>query len=410
MRFGRIFVMAPPILRKLRLTDTSVKKLPIGRSWDTEIGGFGVKLYPSGKAQFILRYRSRDKRQREFRIGQVGVIEVDEARRKARVLLGKISEGHDPAWERKLQLTEARLFDDVIDRYLSWASDHHKSSSFQEVGRFCRLHIRPQFGGFLVTDLTRGRVQQAYDKLKQAPHFRAKIITWSRTIWSWGEKRELVGEGRNPFAIQIRVSKPRRDRVLSTDEYRRLWEAIERHRYRGTIRNVSLWAIEFLLLCPMRKSEAFQLRWEYVDLTAQTIRVIQHKTDRRDGPLAIHISPPLEALLQRIPRCCEWVFPAPDSSTGHIRSVDGAWRLVRREANLHSGEKRATLHDLRRSWNSVGATLGYGPEFMGKVLGNSAKVNELHYWHPATDLTRKITFSVADTIAGFGRLQRDTDT
>ena len=59
--------MAPPILRKVRLTDATVKKLPPGRSWDTEIGGFGVKVYPSGKAQFILRYRSRDRKQRERR-------------------------------------------------------------------------------------------------------------------------------------------------------------------------------------------------------------------------------------------------------------------------------------------------------------------------------------------------------
>ncbi len=401
--------MAPPVLRKFRLNDASVKKLPIGRSWDTEIGGFGVKVYTSGKAQFILRYRSRDKKQREFRVGQVGVIDVNEAKRKARVLLGKISEGRDPAWERKLEAADVRLFNDVIDRYLAWASDHHKRSSYQEVNRFCRLHIRQRFGLARVSHLTRGHVQQVYDRLKQAPHFRAKIITWSRTIWSWGEKRDLVGEGRNPFAIEMRVSKPRRDRVLSPNEYRCLWEAIESHRYRGAIRNVSLWVIEFLLLSPLRKSEAFQLRWEHIDLTTGTIRVVQHKTDRRDGPLELHISPPLAVFLLRIPRSSEWVFPAPDSKTGHIESVDGAWRMVRREANLHAGERRVTLHDLRRSWNSVGATLGYGPEFMGKVLGNSARVNELHYWHPAADLTREITYRVADTIAGFRRLQSDPE-
>jgi integrase len=391
--------MAPPVLRKIRLTDASVKKLPVGRSWDTEIGGFGIKVYPSGKAQFILRYRSRDKKQREFRIGQIGIIEVDEARRKARVLLGKINEGRDPAWERKLHLAEARTFDDVIDKYLLWASNHHKISSFKEVNRFCRLHIRPQFGGFCVADLTRGRVQQIYDKFKQAPHFRAKIIAWSRSIWSWGERRDLVGEGRNPFVIEIRVPKPRRDRVLALDEYHRIWKAIEHHRCRGAIRNVSLWAIEFLVLCPIRKSEAFRLRWEHIDLAAGIIRVVQHKTDHRDGPLDVHISPPLNELLRRIPHCCEWVFPAPDSSSGHISSVDGAWLLIRREAKLCIGEKRVTLHDLRRSWNSVGATLGYGPEFMGRVLGNSTQVNKRHYWHPSPDLRRDITYKIADAVA-----------
>jgi integrase len=315
------------------------------------------------------------------------------------VLLGKINEGRDPAWERKLHLAEARTFDDLIDKYLLWASDHHKSTSFEEVSRFCRLHIRQQFGGFCIADLTRGRVQQTYDKLRHAPHFRAKIVAWSRTIWSWGERRDLVGEGRNPFVIKVRVPKPRRNRVLLPDEYHRIWEAVERHRYRGAIRNVSLLAIEFLLLSPIRKSEAFRLRWEHVDLAKGIIRLVQHKTDRRDGPLEVHISPPLRALLRRIPRCCEWIFPAPDSRTGHISSVDGAWRLIRREASLHTEEKRVTLHDLRRSWNSVGATLGYGPELMGRVLGNTARVNELHYWHPTADATREITNRVADTIA-----------
>jgi hypothetical protein len=58
--------MAPPVKRKLRLSDAAVKKLPPGRSWDTEIGGFGIKVYPTGKLQFVLRYRSREKKQREF--------------------------------------------------------------------------------------------------------------------------------------------------------------------------------------------------------------------------------------------------------------------------------------------------------------------------------------------------------
>src|SRR5687767_11820161 len=119
--------MAPPILRKVRLTDVSVKKLPAGRTWDTEIGGFGVKVYPSGKAQFILRYRSRDRKQREFRIGQVGIIDADEARRKARVLLGRINEGRDPARERRLELIRSATFNEVIDRYLAWAANHHKA-------------------------------------------------------------------------------------------------------------------------------------------------------------------------------------------------------------------------------------------------------------------------------------------
>ena len=392
--------MAPPVNRKLRLTDTALRKLSSGRAWDTDIGGFGVKVYPSGKVQFILRYRSRDKRQREFRIGQFGVIDGEEARRRAKVLLGKVCEGHDPALDRRTQLSSTRTFDEVIDRYLAWAATNHKPTSLAEVSRYIRLHIRPRFGASRVADLTTGGVQQVYDRIKHGPHFRAKIITWSRTIWAWGEKRDLVGTGRNPFMIDLGVRKARRSRVLCPEEYQRLWSAIESHRHRGAIRNVSLWVIEFLMLSPIRKTEAFRLRWENVDLEARVIRLAEHKTDSRDGTLTVYISEPLATLLGRIPRSCEWVFPAPDAPSGHVMSVDKAWSLIRRRAGLDKGDRRATLHDLRRSWNSVGATLGYGPEAMGKVLGNSTRVNEAHYWHLASEIKREITHKIADRILG----------
>ena len=394
--------MAPPVRRKIRLTDQSVKKLPVGRSWDAEIGGFGVKVYATGKVQFILRYRSPDRKQREFRLGQFGVIGADEARRKAKILIGKIGEGRDPAWERKLGLAAARTFNDVIDKYLDWATGHHKETSLTEVRRYCRLHIRPRFGGFTVSNLTRGSVQQVYDKIEQAPHFRAKIIAWARSIWTWAEKRDLVGDFRNPFVIDVGVPKARRARVLAPQEYQRLWQAIEVHRYRGTIRNVSLWAIEFLVLSPLRKTEVFRLRWENVDLDRKIIRVVEHKTNHREDALEVHISPPLERLFRRIPKSNEWVFPTPDSESGHVMSVDRAWSLIRKDAGLLDREKRVTLHDLRRSWNSVGAMLGYGPNFMGKVLGNSARVNERHYWHLQEGQRREITLRVAEVIAAYG--------
>jgi len=164
----------------------------------------------------------------------------------------------------------------VIDRYLAWAKERHKQTSFQEVSRYCRLHIRPQFGGSRVAELTRGFVQQVYDRLRHAPQVRAKIVTWSRAIWAWAEKRDLVGDGRNPFVIETGVQKPRRERVLSPEEYQRLWRALDRHRYRGTIPNASLWAIEFLILSPLRKTEAFRLRWENVDLDHHVIQVEEH--------------------------------------------------------------------------------------------------------------------------------------
>ncbi|WP_460452589.1 tyrosine-type recombinase/integrase, partial [Alsobacter sp. SYSU BS001988] len=390
--------------RRFKLTDTAIRKLPTGRSWDTLLGGFGVVVYPSGKVQFILRYRSRDKRQREFRLGALGVINADEARRRARVFLGQISEGRDPAQERQRRRADTRTFDEVIDRYLAWAEDHHKPGSFKEVSRFARLHIRRHFGSMRLSELTRGHVQQVFDRGRNTSNFKVKMISWARAIWGWGERREMVGDGKNPFVIETGTPRPRRGRVLAPDEYCRLWLAIESHRHQGAIRNVALWAIEFLMLAPLRKSEALRLRWESVYLERRMILLTEHKTDHMDGAISIHISDPLAKLIARMPCASKWLFPTPASASGHIESVDAAWHLIRREAGLDQGRDRVTLHDLRRSWNSVGAALGYSPAAMGKVLGNSPQVNEAHYWHLPSTLKREIADRVGEAVANFATL------
>jgi len=393
--------MAPPINRKLRLTDNAVKKLPEGRSWDKDINGFGVKVYPTGKRQFILRYRTPEKKQREFRIGQFGIISADEARQKAKILIGKINEGADPQWERKVGLAEAKDFNSIIDKYLEYALEHHKPTSLREVQNYCRLHIRKHFGDLPCQKISKGYVQRIFDGLKQAPHYRSKIIQWSRIIWSWAEQRELVGEQRNPFTIETRVPKPKRSRILSPDEYSRLWQAIEKYRYKGVIPKISLYAIEMLILTPLRKNECFQLEWTNVDFDTKTILVTAHKTDRYSQAIELTITAPLLDLLTRMPKSNKWLFPAPDSKSGHLEYIDNSWTRIRKEADLYELKSRITLHDLRRSWNSVGASLGYDPAVMGKIIGNSARVNSEHYWHIQDNIKETVSSNIAEKISNF---------
>ena len=69
-------------------------------AWDQELRGFGVQVMPSGLKSFILQYRNGEKRSRRIVIGRYGVMTVEEARKEARVLLGKIAKGVDPADEK----------------------------------------------------------------------------------------------------------------------------------------------------------------------------------------------------------------------------------------------------------------------------------------------------------------------
>src|SRR5579872_254939 len=69
--------------------------------WDTELKGFGLRVETSGTKTYILRYRPRGfgpgAPKRFVVIGRHGPMAPDEARGRAKALLGSVAIGEDPA-------------------------------------------------------------------------------------------------------------------------------------------------------------------------------------------------------------------------------------------------------------------------------------------------------------------------
>ena len=83
--------------------------------WDHDLPGFGVRVFPSGRRSFILRYRLPGSRQKETAtIGTYGQITLTQARTRAKALLQRVRLGGDPQAERKAraeaEMKEIRRF------------------------------------------------------------------------------------------------------------------------------------------------------------------------------------------------------------------------------------------------------------------------------------------------------------
>lgn len=80
---------------------------------EQRLSGFGLRVETSGAKTFIVRYRAegdgRSAAQRFVTVGRYGVLPPEQARKQAKLLLGGVAKGEDPADERRAKRREMKI-------------------------------------------------------------------------------------------------------------------------------------------------------------------------------------------------------------------------------------------------------------------------------------------------------------
>ena len=90
-------------------------------AWDDTVSGFGVRVRPTGAKSYVVVYRAgagRGAPVRRYTIAAVGKITPELARARAKVVLGAVAHGHDPA-NRKTAERGTPTVAELADRFMA---------------------------------------------------------------------------------------------------------------------------------------------------------------------------------------------------------------------------------------------------------------------------------------------------
>ena len=111
-------------VRKKTLSNRAVAALTVERDtvfWDRDLTGFGVRVYPSGGKVYVAQARERtsDRLPKRVTVGRHGVLNADEARQRAALIIARIRAGEDPVpLPLAVRLNGGPTVADLAERYL----------------------------------------------------------------------------------------------------------------------------------------------------------------------------------------------------------------------------------------------------------------------------------------------------
>jgi integrase len=356
--------------------------------WDDALAGFGVTAYPKGKKVYVVQYRQAG-RSRRSAIGDHGRLTPEEARSEAKKLLGSVEKGEDPIATRQAE-RRVQNFSEIATEFLSQHSKAKRKPRTHEGYKILvERHIKPFIGRIRISELRRADISGMHARMSSTPGAANRAVSLVSAIWNWAATRDLVSFGENPAKGVTRYPESAKERFLSSDEFRRLGEALAKGETKGlpyqvdeqgpkakhapkpenrkrVIDPYASAAIRLLILTGARLREILHARWENVDFERGILFLSGSKTGRKP----IYLGSATLLILTNLPRVSGSPYVIAGATPDKPRSdLKNPWRAITKAAALEG----LRIHDLRHSFASVGAGASLGLPIIGKLLESVRK-------------------------------------
>ena len=351
--------------RRKTLTDTMVRKLKPGPKRvilpDPELRGHYVRITPTGAKSFVAVARDPTGKQIWATLGGADLLNVDDAREKAREAIKRIKAGLS-AFEPPP--VEPDSFGAVAENYLTRHVRANGLRSEDEIERILQNQVYPMWKDRALEDIRRGDVARLLDTVQDAsgPSAADHVLAVVRGVMNWHESRS--DDYTSPIARNMRrtdAKARKRARILDDDELRTVWAVAEGNGTFGAI-------VRLLLLTAQRREKVAAMK--FADVTIDGVWNIPTEDREKGNGGTLMLPEAALAIIQGQKRIGDNPYVFAGRGAGHFNGFSPCKRAFdEKVGNL----PRWTLHDLRRTARSLISRAGVRPDIAERVMGHAIK-------------------------------------
>jgi integrase len=366
------------------LTDLQIKKF-VPRNTRFEVSdskGLYIRVTPNGTKSWVFRYQFNGM-PRRMTFGNYPGITLADARTRHGEALQELQRGIDPglkAREEKAKLKAAPTFQDLLDEF--WTLELSGQPSGAARKRLIEKDVLKYWGKRKVTSITRRDAVLLLDRVRlRAPVGANRLQGLLVRMFNFASERGIIEH--SPLAGMRRTKEKARARVLTDDEIKLLWEALDLERKDIDIFRPTKLALKVILLTGQRPGEVSSMKWEDLDGEWWTLPAATTKTREENR---VPVLPMMQSILDEA-RIYSGNTPhvfASSHNLGRPLTVRALSNAIRRHRTEMGIPDHFTPHDLRRTLRTRLAEMGVSDIVAERVLGHKlqgvlAIYNRHHY-------------------------------
>ena len=340
--------------------------------FDEDLSGFFVRVSPRGRKSFGVTYRVGG-RFRRLTIGTYPLLSLADARVEAVKALRDAELGQDPATEKQEDRV-APTFEAVAREYLEKHAKP-KKKSWKEDERMINRYLLPVFGKQHAAEISRRAIREYLERkaAANAPIMANRIRALLRKIFNWAIAADIL-ENNPVFLVPVPAKAGKRDRVLTEEELKRVWIALEEdvkasYHKRGKNKTLSAGITKLRILTAQRGGEVMAMEWAELDMNtgwwtipaAKAKNGLSHRVPL--SPAALKVIGEMKTAVDD--NSSKFVFPSPKGDT-YISNLQKALKRIQKATGIDF-----VGHDFRRTAASMMTGMRIPRLTVSKILNHA---------------------------------------